>query len=632
MSNIETFTGDILRFTTAGSVDDGKSTLIGRLLMESKSLCADQVETVTRQSERRGDPYLDLALFTDGLKAEREQKITIDVAYLYFSTSRRKFIIADCPGHIQYTRNMVTGASTAELAVVLVDARNGLVTQSKRHAFLSTLLNIPHLVVAVNKMDLVDYDQARYEEICEDFREFSQRLQVKGVTFIPISALHGDNVVEKSTKMPWYKGTTLLHHLETVNVGAVRNRIDFRFPVQYVVRPNQDFRGFTGRIASGRVQENDEIVVLPSGKTSEVKEIWKGEERVSESVVGESVLLRLADEIDISRGDLIVRKNNLPRRAQNIDATICWLSEDEYVVSRQYVFKWTTRELQAQVSRLDYHIDVDTMHRSQATGFEVNDIGRVQLRLSEPIYFDTYLRNRQTGAFILIDPMSNNTVAAGTIRGVTPDLNRIVSVGSESESDRNLHEVERLVTTSQREQKNEHKGLVVWLTGLSGSGKSTVGVRVEKQLFEEGVQVGFLDGDTMRKGLCRDLDFTERAREENLRRVAEVAQIMMSQGQVVVAAFIGPLRKYRDEARKIVGSDRFLEIFVDCPVDECRKRDPKGLYQKADSGEIPHFTGVSAPYERPLKPDLLLDTQEMSIDDCVDLLMNEIRDRIKLDS
>lgn len=615
---------DILRFTTAGSVDDGKSTLIGRLLLESKSIYQDQVDAITKESEKRGDPYLDLALFTDGLKAEREQKITIDVAYRYFSTPRRKFIIADCPGHIQYTRNMVTGASTAELAVILVDARKGLVTQSKRHSFISTLLNIPHLVVAINKMDLVDYSEDVYRQICEDFKNFATRLQVKGLTFVPISALHGDNVVDKSDKMPWYNGSTFLHFLETVNTGASLNLIDFRFPVQYVLRPNQDFRGFAGRIASGRVQVGDEVVSLPSGATSKVSHMTRAEEDAQECFVGDSIVIQLEDEIDVSRGDLLVRRNNLPGRSQNLDATVCWLSEVPFNPNQSYILKLGTRETKASVASIDYLIDVDTMHREDAAPFQLNDIGRVQMRLSEPMYFDSYRRNREMGSFILIDQTTHNTVAAGMVRGSTPDLQKIVK---QEAPERNLHEATRLVSRSERENKQGHRGGVVWLTGLSGSGKSTIGTHLEKLLFDADYNVMLLDGDSVRKGLCSDLGFSDDDRRENIRRVAELSALLAFQGVIVVCAFISPFRSERDLARRLAGEGAFMEVFVDCSIDECKKRDPKGLYAKAEAGEIKSFTGVDSPYERPLKPELLLDTETMNLEECLEALRGEI-DRV----
>lgn len=619
---------DILRFTTAGSVDDGKSTLIGRLLLESKSIYQDQLEAVTAQSRRRGDPYLDLALFTDGLKAEREQKITIDVAYRYFSTPRRKFIIADCPGHLQYTRNMVTGASTAELAVVLVDARNGLVTQSKRHAFLSTLLAIPHLVVAINKMDLVGYSEEVFLRICDDFRDFASRLEVKGLTFIPISALLGDNVVEKSPKMPWFQGSTFLHFLETVNTGASLNLIDFRYPVQYVVRPHQDFRGFAGRVASGRVAVGDEVVSLPSGVRSKVSTIWVGERTMEEAFVGDSVVLGLADEIDVSRGDLLVRANNLPRKTQNLDTTLCWLSEVPLNPRQDYFLKLATREVQCSLVHLDYLIDVDTMHREEARPLQLNDIGRAQLRLQEPIYFDPYHRNREMGSFILIDPVTHGTVAAGMIRGVSPDLRRLVQ--PEVAEKPSLIETERLVSGEDRHRKQGHKGAVVWLTGLSGAGKSTLAVRLEKELFEADYRVMLLDGDSVRQGLCADLGFSDQDRRENNRRIAELSALLAFQGLIVIVAFISPFRAQRELARSLAGEMPFLEVLVDCSLEGCEKRDPKGFYARARRGEIKRFTGLDSLYERPLQPDLELDTENLTVEECVEVLMREVRERVRL--
>lgn len=619
---------DILRLTTAGSVDDGKSTLIGRLLLESKSIYQDQLEAVTAQSRRRGDPYLDLALFTDGLKAEREQKITIDVAYRYFSTPRRKFIIADCPGHLQYTRNMVTGASTAELAVVLVDARNGLVTQSKRHAFLSTLLAIPHLVVAINKMDLVGYSEEVFLQICDDFRDFASRLEVKGLTFIPISALLGDNVVEKSPKMPWFQGSTFLHFLETVNTGASLNLIDFRYPIQYVVRPHQDFRGFAGRVASGRVAVGDEVVSLPSGVRSKVSTIWVGERTMEEAFVGDSVVLGLADEIDVSRGDLLVRANNLPRKTQNLDTTLCWLAEVPLNPRQDYLLKLATREVQCSLAHLDYLVDVDTMHREEARPLQLNDIGRAQLRLQEPIYFDPYHRNREMGSFILIDPVTHGTVAAGMIRGVSPDLRRLVQPEMAEKS--NLIETERLVSGEDRHRKQGHKGAVVWLTGLSGAGKSTLAVRLEKELFEADYRVMLLDGDSVRQGLCADLGFSDQDRRENNRRIAELSALLASQGLIVIVAFISPFRAQRELARSLAGEMPFLEVLVDCSLEGCEKRDPKGLYAKARRGEIKRFTGLDSLYERPLQPELELDTESLTVEECVEVLMREVRERVRL--
>ena len=408
---------DLLRFTTAGSVDDGKSTLIGRLLYDSKAIFEDQLEAVERASASRGDEEVDLALLTDGLRAEREQKITIDVAYRYFATPRRKFIIADTPGHIQYTRNMVTGASTAELAIILIDARHGVLTQSKRHGFLATLLRIPHLVVAVNKMDLVGYDHAVYQHIVADYTDFARKLNVQDITYIPISALRGDNVVDKSDHMPWYDGPALLHHLEHVNVGASLNNVDFRYPVQTVIRPHQNFRGYAGQVASGRIAQGEEVIVLPSGLPSKIAAIVTADGELPAANVGDSVVLTLTDDVDISRGDMIVRTNNLPQKSNRLDATLCWMSEEPLKVGAAYQVQHTTRLLNGFVAELNYKIDVDTMHREAAETLTLNEIGRIQLTTTQPLYYDRYQLNRATGSFILIDPASNNTVAAGMIRG-----------------------------------------------------------------------------------------------------------------------------------------------------------------------------------------------------------------------
>lgn len=614
---------DVLRLTTAGSVDDGKSTLIGRLLLETRSLHQDQVDAVSAHSHRRRDPYLDLALFTDGLKAEREQRITIDVAYRYFSTTRRKFIIADCPGHIQYTRNTVTGASTAELAIILIDARKGLTTQSKRHAFIATLLNIPHLVVAVNKMDLVDFSETEFDAIRQDFYDFSARLETKSLAFIPVSALHGDNVVEPSVNMNWYKGSTLLHYMESVNIGAGINRVDFRLPIQYVIRPHQDFRGVAGRIASGRIQVGDEVACLPSGAVSRVKKLFLDDKNFDECLAGQSVVLELEDDIDAGRGDLLVRRKNLPDKGMQLDATLCWLSETPAKTLQDYTIKLATKETRCHIHRIDYRINVDTMHREEPAPFQVNDIGRAQLQLSEPLFFDAYKRNRETGSFILIDPVSHNTVAAGMIRGATPDLS---TLKQERAQKRNLTEPERLVSPEERERRRGHSGGVVWLTGLSGSGKSTLAKHLERRLFDQGREVLLLDGDSVRLGLCSDLGFTNEDRRENIRRITEVAALMAGQSVLVICSFISPFRNDREQARRQL-QEKFLEVHVDCSLEACEKRDPKGLYARARRKEIENFTGIDSPYEKPLEPDLHLNTEELTSEQCIELLLAEIERR-----
>jgi bifunctional enzyme CysN/CysC len=609
-------------------VDDGKSTLIGRLLYDTKTIFQDQLEAVERASQQRGDEYVDLALLTDGLRAEREQGITIDVAYRYFATPRRKFIIADTPGHIQYTRNMVTGASTAELAIILIDARKGVVTQSKRHSFIATLLQIPHLLVAINKMDLVDYNERVYNDIVADFREFATKLNVKDVVFIPISALHGDNVVQKSTNMAWYDGPTLLHHLESVNVGASRNLVDFRFPVQYVIRPNQDFRGFAGQIASGRVSPGEEIVVLPSGLRSRVKSIVTMDGELEEAVAGDSVVLTLEDEIDISRGDMIVRTHNLPQKANQVDATLCWMSDEPLDLSKPYWVQHTTRTVKAFVSELNYKIDVDTMHRSPANTLTLNEIGRIQLTTTQPLFYDRYQLNRNTGSFVLIDPFTNNTVAAGMIRGKSRRVADLVDVQAETTPQRKKSSdvvwEQAHITREMREQQNGHKAAVLWFTGLSGSGKSTVAKLLERKLFELGVRTMFLDGDNMRHGLNGDLGFSPEDRKENIRRIAEVAKLGFEHGNIVLASFISPYQVDRDFARSLLPEGRFFEIFVKCDIEVCKRRDPKGLYAKVERGEIKNFTGIDAPYEEPINPELVVETDLRSSEEIVGQILEAL--------
>lgn len=601
---------DILRFSTAGSVDDGKSTLIGRLLYDSKAIFEDQLQAIEQASSARGDAAVELALLTDGLRAEREQGITIDVAYRYVTTPRRKFIIADTPGHIQYTRNMVTGASTTELAIVLVDARKGVLTQSKRHTFIASLLQIPHLVVAVNKMDLVGYSEDVYKQIVADYNAFVGRLNVRDVVYIPISALHGDNVVRQSDTMPWYDGTTLLHHLETVNIGANRNSIDFRLPVQYVIRPHQNFRGFAGQIVSGRVAIGDEVVSLPTGLRSQVSAIWRGEENCERASVGDSVVLTLSDEIDISRGDMLVRVRNLPHKSNQIDATLCWVNEEPMHPRGSYWLQHSTRQVRAFLQDLNYRINVDTMHREAADILQLNEIGRVQITTTQPLFFDSYQINRATGSFILIDPHTNNTVAAGMIRDRARRVSELVERTEQNERQRSANVVweQTDITLPMRETLNGHQAAVLWFTGLSGAGKSTISQALEQRLYGLGVRTFSLDGDNVRHGLNGDLGFSPQERMENIRRVAEVAKLAFEHGNIVLCTFISPYAADRATARSLVPEGRFWEVYVKCDLSVCQQRDPKGLYARALQGEIPNFTGVTAPYEEPQQPEIVVET------------------------
>lgn len=591
----------LLRVATAGSVDDGKSTLIGRLLYDSKSIFEDQLEAVERSSRERGDEYANLALLTDGLRAEREQGITIDVAHRYFATPHRKFIIADTPGHEQYTRNMVTGASTADLALILVDARKGVLEQTRRHAFLSTLLGIPHLVLCVNKMDLVGWSQDRFEEIKEEFRQFAIKLDVHDLSFIPVSALLGDNIVARTENMSWYDGPSLLHHLEQVHIASDRNLIDARFPVQYVIRPQQqtdadlhDFRGYAGTVASGVFKPGDEVVVLPSGFTSTVKAVHgPGGTAITEAFAPSAVCIELSDNLDVSRGDQLCRINNRPQVGQEIDAMICWLTDQTTLSeNNRYSLLHTTRSTKAQIVRLDYRLDVNTLHRDEnAEALSLNEIGRIAIKTQQPLMFDPYRRNRVTGSFILVDEITGNTVAAGMINGPTLKDSHVVWHSSE---------------VSREERATA--GATVWLTGLSASGKSTIAVELERRLVAAGTPAYRLDGDNLRHGLNADLGFSAQDRAENVRRVGSVAQLFADSGAVAVACLISPYREDRDRVRaahKAAGL-RFVEVYVDTPIEQCEARDPKGMYAKARAGEITGFTGVDDPYEVPEHAELVI--------------------------
>jgi bifunctional enzyme CysN/CysC len=611
---------DLLRFTTAGSVDDGKSTLIGRLLHDSKNIYEDHLASLAKDSFAAGREEIDYALLTDGLKAEREQGITIDVAYRHFATPKRRFIIADTPGHEQYTRNMVTGASTANLAIILIDVRNGVVTQSKRHGFIASLLGIPHMVVAVNKMDLADYSQAAYEEICEEYREFCAKLPARDVIFIPISALCGDNVVQRSANMPWYDGTPVLSHLESVHIASDQNLIDFRFPVQYVLRPNQSFRGYCGTVASGVVRVGDEVIALPSGRTTRVQTILAAGEEVDHAFPPQSVVICLEDEIDVSRGDMIAHPANLPWVAGEIEAMLIWMDQKPLELGKQYVVKHTTRTVRGRLTELKYRIDPNTLHRQPASSLGLNEIGRIGMELLRPILCDEYASNRQTGSFVIIDPRTNFTCGAGMVIDRSHILRQAQCFDKLSMP---MHITRHVghVSTEERERLFGHRPVTVWLTGLSGSGKSTLAYALEKRLTEQGHACFVLDGDNVRHGLNRDLGFSADDRAENIRRVAEVAKLLNDAGLIVITSFISPFRADRAGAKEIIGADRFSEVFVDAPIGICEQRDPKGLYARARKGEIAEFTGISSPYEPPEEPAVVARTTGMQTEQCVDELL-----------
>jgi bifunctional enzyme CysN/CysC len=607
---------EMLRFLTCGSVDDGKSTLIGKLLYETKMIYEDQLAAIQRDSATHGTTGgdFDPALLTDGLKAEREQGITIDVAYRYFSTAKRKFIIADCPGHEQYTRNMATGASTCDLAIILIDARHGVMTQTKRHSFIVSLLGIKHVLVAINKMDLVDYSEEVYEKIKHDYREFATRLELVDQHFIPLSALKGDNLIEHSEKMPWYEGSTLMHHLENVHIASDRNLIDFRFPVQFVNRPNLDFRGFCGTVASGRIKKGEVVMALPSRKTSRVKSIVTFDGEIDEAFTPLAVTLTLTDEIDVSRGDMLVRPDNVPQMSDSFESTIVWMTDEPLTPGKQYWFKQGTKTAAGSISNLRYRIDVNSLHREETPALALNEIGRCLVRLNQPIAFDDYRRNKGTGAFIIIDRLTNVTVGAGMI------LNR-AAAGTEdaweAEADANLQTENSQVTAVERAGRFGQQPVTVLLTGLTGAGKTTLAYALERKLFDMGRAVCVLDGQNMRQGLSRDLGFDGADRGENLRRSAEAAKLLNDAGLICLAAVLAPEEATRRKAAEVIGRERFLVVHLDASVEVCRARDQEGLYAKADSGEIANFPGVSAPYEAPTKADLVLNTAELPVDECV---------------
>ncbi|MCW5666916.1 MAG: sulfate adenylyltransferase subunit CysN [Piscinibacter sp.] len=615
-------TKSLLRFITCGSVDDGKSTLIGRLLYESKMLFDDQLASIEADSRKWGTQgdEIDFALLVDGLAAEREQGITIDVAYRYFSTDRRKFIVADTPGHEQYTRNMVTGASTADAAVILVDARHGVQTQTRRHSYLVSLIGIRHVVLAVNKMDLVGHAQKAFDAIEAEYRGFAAQLGIAEVTAIPVSALRGDNIVERSERMPWYHGPTLMGYLETVELDETRAQAGpLRLPVQWVNRPNLDFRGYTGLVTSGRVQPGDRIRVLPSGRETTVQRIVAVDGDRPDAVAGEAVTLVLEGETDISRGDLICDARAPAEVADQFDATLVWMHENPLLPGRRYLLKMGSVTVPAQVTQIKHQVNVNTLEHLAARRLELNAIGECNLGLDRPVPFDAYRDQRDTGGFILIDRMSNDTVAAGMINFA---LRRA----------HNIHRQHVDVDKAARAQIKHQRPCVLWFTGLSGSGKSTVSNLVEKRLLALGYHTYLLDGDNVRHGLNKDLGFTAADRVENIRRVAEVAKLMVDAGLIVLTAFISPFRAERQMARALVAADEFLEIYMDTPLDVAEQRDPKGLYRKARRGELKNFTGIDSPYEVPEAADMRIDTTVLNAEQAADAVVRALAGRGIIDA
>jgi bifunctional enzyme CysN/CysC len=610
----------------AGSVDDGKSTLIGRLLHDTKSIYEDTLRTLQADSARLGTgPEIDFALLTDGLKAEREQKITIDVAYRYFSTPTRNFIIADTPGHEQYTRNMATGASTANLAIILIDARHGILTQTKRHSFIAALLGIPRLLIAVNKMDLVGYTRDVFDRIVAEYRSFATRLGVHDLKFVPISALRGDNVVEGSASMPWYQGEPVLRYLEDVYIGSDRNLVDFRLPIQNVLRPHLDFRGFAGQIASGVVKVGDEVIAIPSMKTSRIASIGGFAGSHDHAFAPMSVAVTLEDDIDVSRGDMLVHPRNLPRIQSGFEGMLVWMTEEPMHPDRPYLVKHTTRTTRASIRKVEYRVDVNTLSRLPSAPLGLNEIGRVVFQATRQLFLDPYERNRATGSFIVIDPVTNNTVGAGMVIDRVPE-SALRPTGTRTEPrSTNISPEAGRVSADARAGLLGHHTLTIWLTGLSGSGKSSIAREAEWRLHTAHRHVYVLDGDNLRFGLNRDLSFSKADRSENIRRIAEVARLLNESGAIVLVPVISPFRDDRESARRIVGAERFCEVHVATPLDVCEGRDAKGLYRRARAGEIEEFTGISSPYEPPEHPFLRLDTTGRTVDECVEELLTRVR-------
>ena len=593
---------DLLRLLTAGSVDDGKSTLIGRLLFDSKKLYEDQLSALERDSKRIGHAGedIDYALLLDGLKAEREQGITIDVAYRYFSTNKRKFIIADTPGHEQYTRNMVTGASTANLAIILIDATKGVITQTRRHTFLVSLLGIKHVVLAVNKMDLVNFDKKVFDDICEDYKNFVAQLDIPDINYIPLSALKGDNVVEPSERMPWYKGKCMLDFLETVHISSDRNFSDMRFPVQYVLKPDNDFRGFSARVASGIIRKGQKITVLPSRKTSVIKNIVTYDDDLQEAFPPQSVTITLEDEIDISRGDMIVYPDNLPRMERHFESMLVWMDEKPMDPTTHFFIKHANNNTKARIDKIQYKVDVNTLQRSEIDHFELNEIGRVVITTNKPLFFDPYKKNKSTGSFVLIDPVTHNTVAVGMIidKLSADDLPSRIS-----DTDREqIRRGQGLISAETYQQRYKQKGATLWITGLHGSGKNEMAFSLEKQLFDMGATVVLLDGSSVRSGLSKELDYSPTDRAEHLRRVAEVCRILNDQGIITICSFISPDADIRNQLTQIIGEDRFHLFYMNADLKFCQDNKPEFYNQE----NLQYVPGIDIPFDIPEQPALEL--------------------------
>lgn len=588
---------ELVKITTAGSVDNGKSTLIGRLLHDCNLILDDQLASVEKASKQK-NLNLDLSLLTDGLAAEREQGITIDVAYRYFSTPKRRFILADVPGHEQYTRNMVTGASNANLAIILIDAQKGVSMQSKRHLFISSLLGIPHIAIIINKMDAVNYEEKIFEDIKKTINNFAEKLEVKDLQFIPVSALKGDMVVYRHDNMPWYGGRTVLDYLENIQVSSDKNLIDLRLPIQYVLRNEKGQRYYAGKIESGVLKKNDKIIILPSLKTTKIKTLISGGEKTTTANAAESVVVEFTDDIDASRGDMLARENNLPDIANEFESIICWMDSSALKEDKSYLFKHTTKTTRGYIQKLHHLINIDTLHREATTELNLNEIGRVNIKLLEPFMFDMYSRNRDTGSFIVIDENSNNTVGAGII------LRKSQKIDFLNYQERNFI---------------QNKGGVLWFTGLSGAGKTTLADKLHKVLTTNNILAERLDGDIMREVLCKDLGFSKKDRETNIERAGFVAQLLAKNNILVLASFISPYKAQREKFKKEIPN--FVEIFVNTPLEICEKRDIKGLYKKARSGEVKNFTGISHDYEKPTKPDIQIDTTQLSEERAVEKII-----------